>query len=129
MIKYFLIQSLLTITFFFLWILVGSFSDGDVGMTPYNVLIVVSLQFAIGTALYLLIGKRSNVNRYLTIILYVALYEVVFYLFSGSSALFNMFNDGFSGAIYRGYFLSSIFAGCITLLLIYLLCSKEGIKK
>ncbi|PWK20033.1 hypothetical protein [Xanthomarina spongicola] len=120
MIKYFFVQSVLTLVIFFLWITIGDFSDGEVGMTPLNVLIAVALQFVIGSILFILLNKRIKINYYVALLLYLILYEVVFSVFTGSLAIPYLFDEGFSGAIYRGYFFSSIIAGVFTTFIIYL---------
>jgi len=119
MILYFFIQSLLTILVFMAWIMLGEFSGGEVGMTPLTVLITISIQFVLASITYLAIKKISKLNPLIILIFYMMLYEIIFYIFTGNFALANIFNEAFSGAIYRGYSFSSIITGFITLILLY----------
>ncbi len=121
MILYFFIQSFLTILIFMAWIMLGKFSGGEVGMTPLTVLITISIQFVLASIVYLAIKKVYKLNPLILIIFYMILYEIIFYIFTGNFALSNIFNEAFSGAIYRGYSFSSIIAGFITLILLYFL--------
>lgn len=129
MILYFFIQSLLTILVFMAWIMLGNFSGGEVGMTPLTVLITISIQFVLGSLIYLLIKKRLTLNPLLMLIFYIVLYEIIFYFFTGDSALRNINNEGFSGAIYRGYSFSSLIAGIITLTLLYFIKVRKKHKE
>lgn len=116
MILYFFIQSLLTILVFMAWIMLGKFSGGEVGMTPLTVLITISIQFVLAST----IKKIRKLNPLIVLVFYTILYEIIFYIFTGNFALGNIFNEAFSGTIYRGYSFSSIIAGFTTLILLYL---------
>lgn len=127
MILYFFIQSFLTIVIFMAWIMLGNFSGGEVGMTPLTVLITISIQFVIGSVFYVLVRKRISVNPMLILLSYIILYEIIFFFFTGDFALSNITNEGFSGAIYRGYSFSSLISGLITISLFHLIkVRKKG---
>lgn len=119
MILYFLIQSLLTFVIFMTWITLGTFSGGEVGMTPLTVLITITIQFTLGSLIYIYIKKRTTSNLLLTLFFYMVLYEIIFYFFTGNFALSNITNEGFSGAIYRAYSFSSLIAGIILFTFLY----------
>jgi hypothetical protein len=109
--------------------MLGNFSGGEVGMTPLTVLITISIQFVLGSLIYLLIKKRATLNPLLILVFYIVLYEIIFYFFTGDSALGNITNEGFSGAIYRGYSFSSLIAGIITLTLLYFIKVRKKHKE
>jgi hypothetical protein len=108
------------------WIMLGNFSGGEVGMTPLTVFITISIQFALGSVIYLLTRRKIRINSLLLLLIYTLLYEIVFFFFTGNFALANISNEGFSGAIYRGYSISSLLSGLITMLLYYLIKIKHN---
>ena len=110
------------------WIMLGNFSGGEVGMTPLTVLITISIQFVIGSVIYMLVRKRISVNPLLILLSYIILYEIIFFFFTGDFALSNIANEGFSGAIYRGYSFSSLISGLITISLFHLIKVRKKEK-
>ncbi len=117
MVLWFLLQSILTITVFMIFILNGGYSGGNVGMTPLTVLLVTSLQFFISCALYLSVKKyfRWNAN-WVFILLGVVFYELLFLLISNTVPILNLFEKDFTGFIYRAYSFSSMMSAIMVLI-------------
>lgn len=119
MIKFFFVQSLLTFLIFMIWILTGNFSGGEIGMTPLTVIITVTIQFVLAVVVLLSFKTLTRkVSPFILLISYLFIYEVCFFIFTGNLAIANIFNKGFSGAIYRGYSFSSLISGVITFIII-----------
>lgn len=119
MVIYFLIQSVLTLVIFLCWVFTTSHSGGAIGMTPLTVLLISSIQFAI--AIIVSFFARDLVNRYAiqVFLLYLLLYEGVFFLLNGNASVIHIFEKNSIGFIHRAYSLSSVMAGVFTILLLY----------
>lgn len=109
MILWLLLQSIITIIVFMIFILNGGYSGGNVGMTPLTVLFVSSLQFLVSCALYLTVKKNFHWNiNWIFILLGVVFYELLFLLITNTVPILNIFEKDFTGFIYRAYSFSSV---------------------
>lgn len=111
MLKFFLLQVILNLTAFVIWVSQTDFSGGEVGMTPYLVLTVGLIQLGLGSALYILTNLKTKVNPLIAFLLLLLLYELIFYLFTGNFSLKNAFDQGTEGLIYKGYSFCSLITG------------------
>lgn len=116
MILWLLLQSVITIIVFMIFILSGGYSGGNVGMTPLTVLLVSSLQFLVSSALYLTVSKNFRWNiDWAFILLGVVFYELLFLLITDTAPILDLFEKNSTGFIYRAYSFSSMISAIVVL--------------
>ncbi len=128
MIRYFIVHAFLTIVVFFIYISKSNFSGGEIGMTPIAVIITILIQFTIGVVFNFIVNKIIPwLNNYIRIIIYVLLFEVCFFAFTGELSLYHSIKYGFE-RIYLGYTVSPLIAGFFVIV-IMMLVNYLGLKK
>lgn len=120
MIVYFLFQSIISIIFFMIFLLMGNYGDGYIGMVPLSMLLGVCIQFVSSVVIYYAIRNFiKNQNKYLFIIMHMMIFELSFLIFTNSSPIVNILNEDFKGFVSRCESFSSIIAGIIVLIMYF----------
>ena len=116
MILLFLIQCILNVLLFIIMITASGLPGGAVGMMPMLLMIVVGIQFVIGSILYLPFRKRikSGGTVMLTLLTFTILHEIVFRLVTGNFAIMAALEQGINGQVGRAFFASYIIALVMT---------------
>ena len=121
MIIYFLFQSVISIIIFMIFLLMGNYGDGYIGMAPLSMLFAVCIQFVVSTILYYIIRNFIKSQAYyLFIIIHMVIFELSFLVFTYSSPIANIFEEDFRGFVSRCEFFSSLMSGLIVLMFFYL---------
>lgn len=131
MIIWFILQGILTVFIFMIYVSKGSYGGGEIGMAPTAVMLAVFIQFFFSVACCFvlksyLIGKK----RVFFFILNMLIYEIVYLFFSNDVPILNMSKSGLMGFLNTGYSLSSALSGVIIIIAfsIFSLIKIRGIK-
>lgn len=125
MISWFILQGILTIGIFIVYISNSGRSGGEVGMTPLAVLLAVFIQILFSIALFFLLKKHVGNKRIVFFILNMLLYELAYLFFSDSVPVLKIAESGLTGFLNKGYSLSSVLSGVLTIIVFYVFNSIE----
>ena len=129
MIVYFLFQSVLSLVLFMIYLFMGNYGDGYIGMAPLSMMLGLGIQILISTLLYYLVRNFVKLQKkYFFIIMHMIIFELSFLFFSYSSPISSIFEEGFKGFISRAESFSSLFSG-LCILIIYFLQNRNSNKK
>lgn len=121
MIVYFLFQSIISIIIFMIFLLIGNYGDGYIGMAPLSMLIAVCIQFVVSTVIYYSIKNFiKSQNNYIFIIIHMIMFELSFLIFTYSSPIVNIFEEDFKGFVSRCESFSSLISGAIVLIIYFI---------
>lgn len=120
MISWFILQSILTIGIFIVYVSNSGRSGGEIGMTPLAVMLAVFIQFLFSTALFFLLRKYVRESKRIAFfILNMLLYELAYLFFSDNLPVFKISQGGLIGFLNKGYSLSSVLSGVFTIIAFY----------
>lgn len=121
MIIWFVLQGVLTISIFMVYIANSGYGGGEVGMAPLAVMLAVIIQFVLSIVLFYVFRKYLTNRKCTFFFLFgMFLYELAYVFFAGGMPIFGIFEKGLIGDLNRGYSLSSIISGMIIMTAFYI---------
>ncbi len=117
MILLFLIHGILTIISFIVLLSISDLPGGAVGMTPLLVMILVLVQFVIGTIGFLILRKRLSSKRQRLILLigYSVIYWIILYFGLKDFSFHETIQNSIEGGLNRRYYLTNLISIIIVL--------------
>lgn len=101
-------QNILAFIFFYVIVFNSRYSGGNVGMAPFSILIVLSIQMVISIIIYYLCKNKSK-NIFFFFLINIITYIVILCFFESSSLSF-LFKNDVSGFLIRSAILSFLLA-------------------
>lgn len=117
MILLFLIHGILTIISFIILLSISDLPGGAVGMTPFLVMILVLVQFIVGTIGFVILRKRMSSKRQRLFLLlgYSMIYWIILYFGMKDYNFHETLLDSIDGGLNRRYYLTNLISTIIVL--------------